>query len=297
MFGSKEKKEAKAAAKEEKQETKLAAKEEKKAVKEAKQAEADKKDFRGNYKDGFGRDGITKLAFSEMLQSNWEKDPSELENGAFVQFIYDWYKGNSPTGFTGKQKPLAKEVQYKEEIEIDGLFRYFSNRKGRMDDSDWLREFDPESEVVILYGDNGNGIRAFSKFMLTNLRFYRDGARSRKARDVILVNDSIPLISFKGEFEIKGMLGLTDFSLNGDPIISFEIEAKTDQRRISELLASFLRRHDELFPQRESTASPTIVESAPNPLDQIKKLKEMQEAGILSEEEFEEKKNKLMDQV
>lgn len=45
--------------------------------------------------------------------------------------------------------------------------------------------------------------------------------------------------------------------------------------------------------------SPSIsgLMSPPDPLDRLKKLKELVDAGVISTQEFEEKKNKLMDEI
>jgi hypothetical protein len=58
-------------------------------------------------------------------------------------------------------------------------------------------------------------------------------------------------------------------------------------------MVSFIREKMEEASQPDTT----VVESEPDPVDQIDKLRELNEKGALSDEEFEEKKQELLDKI
>lgn len=61
---------------------------------------------------------------------------------------------------------------------------------------------------------------------------------------------------------------------------------------------SFLSKLQECISNKNSTAPTRGVQSQPiNPIDQISKLKELLDIGILSQEEFETKKNELLGRI
>lgn len=63
----------------------------------------------------------------------------------------------------------------------------------------------------------------------------------------------------------------------------------------SKLFVDELRKFIEL--SKSSGGATVIQNNAPDPLDQLKKLKELFDAGILSQEEYEEKRSTLMGKI
>ena len=61
--------------------------------------------------------------------------------------------------------------------------------------------------------------------------------------------------------------------------------------------AEFVSRVRELIHAAQSGTQTVIQNSQPDPLDQLKKLKDLHDAGIISDAEFAEKKTRLMDQI
>ena len=49
--------------------------------------------------------------------------------------------------------------------------------------------------------------------------------------------------------------------------------------------------------QKQAASQPTVIQQQPDVLDQIQKLAALKESGILSEEEFNQKKNELLSKL
>lgn len=104
---------------------------------------------------------------------------------------------------------------------------------------------------------------------------------------------SIPFDKING---VDTVSGATDKVMvqTGNRTYNMEVSPRQPKETISRAIRERSRQTKGTSPEAEASAQ---SEQEPDPLDRIEQLDELRERGAISEEEFEEKKAELLDQV
>jgi len=286
MFGSKDKKEAKKAAKLEAKEAKLEAKKAKKearleAVETAKEArlEAEEAEKIATQEAKEAQD-----IFRQHIEENLDKDPDELENPDFIRHSDSFWLNRS-----GRPANLPDYFYYRSQIDIDTLYK-----RATKDKPTWL-DMDVDTEVPLLFYDN-RGMVTKNRFLVTNKNFfyYLDGGK--RGSDNAEIKGKMNLRQLKGTVAVKGYV-MQEIVIDGMVLGGIDLKGgkKSTKRMLEDYLQSIALNSESWF--GAGASSEVVVQQMIDPIDQIKKLKDMQDAGIITEEEFEAKKTKLMEQI
>lgn len=221
------------------------------------------------------------------VQKFSENGASAFENSGFIDEIVSWRENDHPKKFLGGIKKF-EHLSWMEELLED----YGSKKIAKdMDDPDSLnlgagwQDVDFENELLLYtYLCSKRG------FVLTNKHLHFFYART--TLEANLSFRKIPVAQVDS-IELKKALAHNDVVLNGEKIGCITTEGDADVVRA--LLTAIASR----FPKNDnsSPASPQAVVAEESALDKIKKLKDLYDAGVISEEEFEAKKETLLSQV
>ena len=106
-------------------------------------------------------------------------------------------------------------------------------------------------------------------------------------------NEAVPFSSISG-VEMKQNLALLGLEVKVTRASNVDKITNVDKTAAQAFVTAL---QDALANKGAGSANTIIQNQAIDPLDQIKKLKDLLDAGILSQEEFEEKKKALMDKI
>lgn len=233
---------------------------------------------------------------NQFIGKNWEifeeQGSVAFTNSEFINIILSWREEGHPKKLLGgfktyedfffgvdileqkkSLKQIAKEINYPDT---------YNSGEG------W-RRIDFEKELILyLHIQKSAGQ---SGLILTNENLYLFMCKNKISPESVI--KIIPISDLHGKsINIgKSITGIHSVELNNEKIGYMTIENSGGIHPMRDLLNAACNRAPKLEKPKE-TASSTSEESA---LDKIKKLKELFDSGAISEEEFQEKKNSLMD--
>lgn len=231
--------------------------------------------------------GKIESGITSNVQMFSENGSSAFKNSEFIDEIISWRENDHPKKLFGGLKKF-ENLSWMDELLED----YGSKKIAKdMDDPHSLnlgagwQDVDFENELLLYtYICEKRG------FVLTNecLHFFY----GRKALEAHVSFRKLA-VGKVDSIELKRALAHNDVVLNGEKIGCITTEDDTDVvRALLTAIASRSPKNDNSSPA--STQAVVAEESA---LDKIKKLKDLYDAGVISEEEFEAKKETLMSQV
>ena len=247
--------------------------------------------------------------FEETVKSLWNKPVEELVNPELIKYCDSFIKDRSK--YRSKMldwsyKQLGKSFYYKDQINFDKFYKEYLNGK-----NEYLK-FDLENEFVILYYDN-EGKLNHNVMLLTNENLYYK-LMSANGEDEVHITNKLPLDKFTGKVEVKGWanhdivlngvkLGTTQLSdsaglkkslndlfngiaTNNEKYITTKISLKEQQIPVSQSSEPVL--------EEKVTESTKTQES---PKEKLIKLNELKEEGLISEEDFNRKKEEILKEM
>jgi len=245
----------------------------------------------------------------ENLTNIWDTKIEELnfENKEFIDFMVKYYTENVGHKLMGGNKQISDDTYYQKEMfSILGVKKfvmlYNQGRSGWGNDllhpvtgESWM-SYDYKNELPFYLNLEG-------LFFITNVNFYYNLGQVGK-----VIGDQrigkIPWKDFK-TFEIgKGVINFV-LTVNGEEIGSMGWGGK-NKNFIVEMLRQITMNHSLLFPGQEKESEPQAAPSVQEPIvvksetdipSQIKQLKELLDQDILTEDEFNTKKQDLLDKM
>lgn len=223
----------------------------------------------------------------DAMWKKWEENKDSVENADFVEKILDFTERNHPKSFTGKRKKLDDYFFIGPDIVKDFNFsKYAKQMSNPKSDNlgDCLNDVDFENELVLsVYFYNNTG------FILTNSKIFIFASGKK-------VFDS------SANYFVMGLGDLTDITiqkgfsqntvvLNGDEIGNFVTGGAESIDFVRKLLGEVVRSGREFVVSSKVAKSSAPEETG---LDKLKKIKELLDMGVLTQEEFDQQKEDIM---
>lgn len=226
------------------------------------------------------------------VKANWDKynaDPNAFTNADFVKNIVNWRDRNHPKTLTGKYKKLDDWLVFSEQMIVDYDYKKLATQMHEPSDAnlgDCFNEISFDNELILAIYNNSN-----TGFVITNERFllfvkggnWGNNTKNHNSYDFSEISD----ISLG-----KG-LSQGKFSINGDHIGNFYLDESA--KFVRSLLEQFARECQSF--SKSNGSENTSSGSGESGLDKLKKLKELLEMDVITQEEFDAKKDEIMKDI
>ena len=162
-------------------------------------------------------------------------------------------------------------------------------------------KFDVENELVILYYDNEAWVD-HNVMLITNENLYYWLSSGKKILDVDENTGKIPLENLKGKIQIAGWLS-HEIIINGNLLGGIDIATVDDSTKklLQQFFDGISLNNEQYITKRSANISnqPQVVvqTNEPDIATKIKQIKDLLDQGILSEDEFNTKKQDLLDKM
>lgn len=221
----------------------------------------------------------------DAMWKKWDKDKEKVANSDFVEKLLDFNERNHPKNLLGKKKNWDYYFHIGQDIIKDFDFNIFANQMNDPQPNNLggcFNKIDFENELIIsIYYNSETG------FILTSnkLYFYLKGGKFNDTSKNFYVKDlnEIKEITIKKGFSQNSVL------LNGDDIGNIYNDGSLDY--IRKLVAEVARSTRDLVKTSNVQQNVTYEE---NGLDKLKKLKELLDMEVLTQEEFDKQKDEIM---
>ena len=228
------------------------------------------------------------LGINSNVQKLSDEGSSGFENTEFINAVIQWREQDHPKKFMGglkKVKCLFWMSDFLEDYGSKKIAKAISSPQSHNLGAGW-QGVDFQNELLLYVF-----ITSTRGFALTNKHFHLFYGTSKLTPHVSvrkLAVEDIQSIELS-----KSLTGFNDLVLNGEKVGCITVEEDTGT--IRSLLAAIAARSPSI-PVSTSTTGQTTA-SGESALDKIKKLKDLLDAGAISEEEFNSKKETLMSQI
>ncbi len=221
----------------------------------------------------------------DAMWKKWDEDKDKVANSDFVAKLLDFNERNHPKTLMGKKKKLDDYFHIGQDIIKDFDFNILAKQMNEPQPTnlgDCFNGIDYENELIIsIYYNSDTG------FVLTNKKLYFylkggkffDGSANYFSKNL----DEIKEITIKKGFSQNSVV------LNGDDIGNIYNDDSLDY--IRKLIAEVARSSSDLV---KSSNIETKVVSEETGLDKLKKLKELLDMDVLTQEEFDKQKDEIM---
>lgn len=218
------------------------------------------------------------------IWNKWETgNKEEFDNKDFIEAMINWRNQHHPKTFTGKFKQLENTHFGSDLIEkkiLKRLTKIMTNSQW----ADALKEINFKEELPLYWREeSGNG------FFLTNKKMYM-AFTGEKTMDtsIRIYNKNFNEIK---SFKIKMALAHANTELNGELLGAWTFT--DDDKKFCRLLCDSIAARCIEF----SASASQSGGSDTSQLDKLSKLKSLLDSGALSQEEFDEQKKKILEDL
>ena len=226
----------------------------------------------------------------DKVDAMWKKcdeDKGNVDNADFVTKLLDFTERNHPKTLLGKKKKLDDYFYIGSDIIKDFDFTKFAKQMNEPKSDnlgDCFNDIDFENELIMsIYYYDATG------FVLTNKKMFIF-TQGKKFFDVSK-NYFVKDLGELKEITIKKGFSQNTVLVNGDELGNIATGGAESIDFIRKLLAEVVRSASELL---KSSNVETKVVSEETGLDKLKKLKELLDMGVLTQEEFDKQKDEIM---
>jgi len=223
----------------------------------------------------------------DAMWKKWDEDKGNVDNADFVTKLLDFTERNHPKTLLGKKKKLDDYFYIGSDIIKDFDFTKFAKQMNEPTSNnlgDCFNDIDFENELIIsIYYNEATG------YVLTNNKFFIFTV-GKKFLDVG-TNYFVKNLGEINDITIKKGFSQSLVLVNGDELGNFYKGDADSIDFIRKLLAEVVRSASGLL---KSSNVETKVVSEETGLDKLKKLKELLDLGVLTQEEFDKQKDEIM---
>lgn len=244
---------------------------------------------------GFGKSSVenkyTKL--TNKINSNWEKweagETEGFQNKEFIEKIIEWRQQHSKKSISGKIKKISKYLHFGEEFVLGfGILKLVKliEKPDDFNGGALFQKIDFDNELVLwCYWESNTG------FLLTNKAMYCafSGETMTDNRKRIYVKSLDEIKSIKIKMALVHAKVLFNDELMGVWTIG---EHKDFIRKVCDSIANRCSELSSTFEPSKATTG-----GSSDPVEKLKKLKELFDSGVLTGEEYEEKKKTILDDL
>lgn len=221
----------------------------------------------------------------KVMWEKWDKDKGNVENAEFVSKLLDFNERNHPKTLLGKKKKLDDYFHIGSDIIENFDFNIIAKQMNDPQPSnlgDCFNDINYENELIIaIYYNSETGFFLTSNklFFYTIGKKFFDNSANYYVKNLSDIND----LTIKKGFSQNTVL------LNGDEIGNIFNDESLDY--IRKLFAEVVRSSSGLV---KTPNVGTKIVSEESGLDKLKKLKELLDMGVLTQEEFDKQKEEIM---